>query len=70
MCVQVGLWEGMCYMRLSHGGLGYPGGIPMSQVLPCDVTHAKLLMCPMLSAMPYCLVLRDASLPNNDLSSL
>ncbi len=68
--MQVGLWEGMCYMRLSPGGLGYPGGIPTSQVLPCDMTRAKVLMCPILSAMLHCLVLRDASLPDSKLSIL
>ena len=70
MCMRVGLWEGMCYMQLSPGGLGYPGEIPMSQVLPCDMTHAKVLMCPMLSAMLHCLVLRDASLHDSKLSIL
>ncbi len=33
MCMQVGPWEGMCYMQLSPGGWGYPGGMQMSQVL-------------------------------------
>ncbi len=70
MCMRVGLWEGMCYMQLSPGGLGYPGEIPTSQVLPCDMTHAKVLMCPMLSAMLHCLVLRDASLHDSKLSIL
>jgi len=41
MCMQVGLWEETCYMQLSPGGLGYPGGMQMSQVLSRDMTHAK-----------------------------
>ncbi len=32
MCMQVGRWEGMCYMQLSPGVLEYRGGTQMSQV--------------------------------------
>ena len=41
MCVQVGLWEGTCYMQLSPGSWGYPGGMQMSQVLSFEILHAR-----------------------------
>ena len=70
MCIQVELWEGMCYMQLSPGGLGYPGGMQTSQVLSCVMTHAKSADVSNAVCMLHYLVRRDAILLDNKLSKL